>query len=78
MSIESRVEKLEQATGGGASCVCRNPTEVRRYFGPDAEAEAALDERPAAACGVCGLPKQLINVIYVKQGICVKRWRNEP
>lgn len=67
MSIQTRLEKLEQMPGPDGSCP--HKWEVRTYHGEreDAEAEAANDTRPSEVCGECGLDRNRVSVLYVKQ-----------
>lgn len=67
MSIEKRLEKLERMPG--ADGTCPHKWEVRTYHGDreDAEQEAASDTRPSEVCDECGLVRNRVVVLYVKQ-----------
>lgn len=64
MSVKSRVERLEKGTmmqGDFCTCTRSGSLELRQR-----EAGSAEDTGPAATCEVCGLPKQIVNVIFPK------------
>jgi hypothetical protein len=67
MSIESRIETLEQAHDPGlCGCIPGN-CEIRKYEGaPDEESAAESDTRPPLVCARCGREKRIIQLVRVE------------
>lgn len=68
MSLESRVERLEQAAGiGDDAGLCACPTmrwDIRPYLNESTSVEdARSDTRPAQVCERCRRPKRIIQLI---------------
>jgi hypothetical protein len=71
MSLQNRVEKLEQRAGEGAGEECKHGFDVRYYDNNDEgyfinDAPAEADETPPKVCDVCGLKQTRIAIVYVK------------
>jgi len=70
MSIQSRVEKLEQAHPASESGMCEcnvvGRRDLRSYTGDGDNYDAAdADTRPPRRCDLCGLPMRIIKLICV-------------
>jgi hypothetical protein len=66
MSLQTRVEKLEQQHDPGLCACIPGNSEIRRYDGAnDEEATAESDTRPPLVCAVCRLEKRIIKLVRV-------------
>jgi hypothetical protein len=66
MSLQTRVEKLEQQHDPGLCACIPGNSEIRRYDGAnDEEAAAESDTRPPLVCAVCRLEKRIIKLVRV-------------
>lgn len=77
MSVENRLKRIEGAvfpSRPGGLCGCRGGGFECRYY-DGGRREADEDKRPAEACGVCGLPRLLIRVVYVPSKAELEEWQ---
>jgi hypothetical protein len=71
MTLQSRIEKLEQSAVRGALTACSHGYDIRRYsndgegYAMDDEPEQA-DRTPNKICDVCGGEQQRFNLISIK------------
>jgi hypothetical protein len=70
MSLQNRLEKLEDAHGarkdGMCACVYPGSMDIRYYLNDSSEHDADADTREPERCGECGGERRLIKVVYVE------------